>query len=121
MHYNGNVAYKIEIPAEKLSKAVSKNKKKRFKLKISPAVWIAVFIAVVFLTVFRWITITGQMADITKKTTELNKIIAENQSIKVQIEQKTKKTIIYDYATGVLGMITPSKSQIIYVNITPEE
>lgn len=123
MNYNGNAAYQIEMPAKNLTKAVRKGQSKRAKVKFEfkPAVLIAIFAAVVFLIVYRWITISGQLTDISTKTSELNKTTATNQAIKLQIEQKTKKNVIYEYATSVLGMITPTKSQIVYVNITPEK
>ncbi|MDR0930580.1 MAG: hypothetical protein LBM38_02390 [Clostridiales bacterium] len=127
MYYDGNLAYKIEVPARDIQKKVKQNSHKKGKAKaknnykVAPIVKAIALVMLVFGVLFSlcWVYVYSysQVGIISAKTKQLEAIVSNNSQLEMDIERATDVNKIYTYATGELGMKKPDKSQ--YVYITP--
>jgi cell division protein FtsB len=119
---HGSAAYQSEwaVPARRIKKAVRAQVRQEAKVKKKDkktALNVVLVFAVLFGLCWRYVAIYDQSSDIASGRAKLAAINAENSQIQMEIERETEKGRLDTYATDVLGMVKPDKSQFVYITL----
>ncbi len=118
-YIEGSAVRKLEYDVYKENKVLKAKKRyksnRKTKAKMILAI-IAVLMAALAV-VWRYAIITKNSYDINQKEKEYNELRNANAILRVEIESETDLTSIKEIAENNLGMMTPQKSQLIYVKV----
>jgi cell division protein FtsL len=134
MHSNLSSAYKLEQPYYNYNVPQHEQEKdyaeRRKKLKVVPKtktmnpqvimLLLVLFISL-FFVVFRYVEINEANITLNTYKSEYNNLISENDQIQISIDRSIDLKHVEEIAKNKLGMQSPEKYQIIYVNINKND
>jgi cell division protein FtsL len=122
-YVEGTAARQLEYDVYEENKVLREKKryKNNRKVKLKSVFTIVAILAAALAVMCRYAIITEMSYEINQKETEYNTLRNANALLKVQIETETNLTDIKEIAETRLGMQTPDKSQLVYINVPRED
>ncbi len=122
-YVEGTAARQLEYDVYEENKVLREKKryKNNRKVKLKSVLTIVAILAAALVVMYRYAIITEMSYEINQKESDYNKLRNANALLKVEIETQTNLTDIKEIAETRLGMQTPDKSQLVYINVPRED
>ena len=118
---NDNLARKLPEREPERRKTPAKAKKKKQKFRWGLAVFSMVIFSLAMLLVMRYARVAELERQIEIAKTKYERIESSNISRQVRIQQNIDIESVEKIATEKLGMVKPSKNQIVHIDIPVED